>query len=183
LIENHEQLMPFRIRHATPADAEDLAKVRVKSWQTAYKDLLPDEVLDTLDLEENSARFLERLENPEDYTSEDWVCERDGCVIGWLSWMPGRDADVDSETVAELLALYALPEVFGQGVGHALMEAFLTKLRSLDSYKKITLWVLEENQRAIGFYGRHGFEADGQTKDLVMAGEVLAQEIRYVKDL
>jgi len=175
--------MPFRIRNATPADAEDLAKVRVKSWQTAYKGLLPDEVLDSLDLEENTSRFLRRLENPGDYTSEDWVFERDGCVIGWLSWMPGRDADVDSEAVAELLALYALPEVFGQGIGHALMEAFLTKLRSLNSYKKVTLWVLEENKGAIGFYERHGFEADGRTKDLVMGGEVLAQEIRFVKDL
>ena len=98
------------IRPATPNDAEGLAEVRVKSWQTAYKDLLPDEVLESLDIAKNTARFLERLDNPEKHTCEDWLCEQDDTIIGWLSWMPCRDHDVDPTAVAELLAVYVLPE-------------------------------------------------------------------------
>jgi hypothetical protein len=42
--------------------------------------------------------------------------------------------------------------------------------------------VLEGNQRAIGFYERHGWVADGRTKDDVRDGVTLVER-RYLLDL
>jgi ribosomal protein S18 acetylase RimI-like enzyme len=70
------------------------------------------------------------------------------------------------------------------------MEAFLSKVRSLDSYNETTLWVLENNQRAKDFYERHGFQRDGASKYLNLANleaetavKAKALEVRYRRSL
>ncbi|MER6578988.1 hypothetical protein [Nonomuraea sp. NPDC001023] len=39
----------MRIRKATPADAQAIAEIHVRSWQAAYRGLLPQDHLDGLD--------------------------------------------------------------------------------------------------------------------------------------
>ncbi len=45
----------------------------------------------------------------------------------------------------------------------------------------ITLWVLSQNQRAIAFYRKIGYEFDGAEKSLQLAG-VSLREVRLRKD-
>ncbi len=61
------------------------------------------------------------------------------------------------------MTLYALPEVWGRGVGRALWQADLGALRER-GYFEVTLWVLDGNERALSFYEAAGFTADGTTK-------------------
>ena len=45
------------VRAATPADAAAIAGVHVRSWQAAYRGIVPDEVLDGLSLPDREQRW------------------------------------------------------------------------------------------------------------------------------
>ena len=54
------------LRPAEPADAMDVARVHVRAWQVAYRNLLPDEYLDEGALVGPVARIKERFRAWED---------------------------------------------------------------------------------------------------------------------
>ncbi len=66
-------------------------------------------------------------------------------------------------------ALYVRADVYGRGVGYALLNE---SLGSAPAY----LWVLEGNERAIAFYERQGFRLDGCIKS-----EPVGREHRMVR--
>ncbi|QWC86772.1 GNAT family N-acetyltransferase [Nocardioidaceae bacterium] len=78
-------------------------------------------------------------------------------LIGFVSCGPGRDATQALIPDTELQALNVRAEAHGQGVGLALLQAAIGGASA-------HLWVLEGNHRAIRFYEKHGFVADGATK-------------------
>jgi hypothetical protein len=45
--------VPARIREATLADAEGVARVHVDTWRSAYKEMVPDSYLDGLNYEDS----------------------------------------------------------------------------------------------------------------------------------
>ena len=62
------------------------------------------------------------------------------------------------------------------------MRAALELLRELE-YERATLWVLRNNQRAIRFYERAGFAADGCTKIETLPGSIEITEMRYGRNM
>jgi hypothetical protein len=56
---------PFVIRPARPGDAEAIAHVHVETWQAAYRGLVPDEHLDSLDVDARAERWLRLLSEDE----------------------------------------------------------------------------------------------------------------------
>src|SRR3546814_10287336 len=81
------------------------------------------------------------------------VADREGEIVGWASFGPGRDKGASEQ--AELWGLYARPDVFSTGVGHALISAAETALRE-DGFTSAYLWILDGNDRAATFYERPG---------------------------
>ena len=179
----------FMTRRATVSDADAIARVRMVSWQAAYRGLMPDAVLDGMELDASAQRIRHRLNanaeaeraNPAWSTPKDHVCVQENEVIGWSSFGPSRDHDHNRAQTAELYAIYCLPEVFGQGIGHALLGAVLEDVRAVEGYRVLTLWVLASNVRAIEFYTRHGFDADGRTKTEIIGERFEILEARYSK--
>jgi GNAT superfamily N-acetyltransferase len=169
-----------RVRRAAPADAAAVARVHVRAWQGAYRGLLPDAFLDGLPatLSRREAAWGRILADPEQAV---WVYPVAAEVAAFASVGPCRDDDKDPASVAELTALYALPEVWGQGVGRALWGAVLEHSRAT-GYREIALWVLTENARARRFYEAAGFRPDGHTKLEERAGFTL-HETRYVRGI
>ena len=106
-----------------------------------------------------------------------WRSEVNANVVGFANVGPARDDDVDPSVVGELAAIYALPEVWGSGVGRRLLAAAVNVLRDAGNAKAI-LWVLEGNDRAQRFYEIGGWQLDGAAKDIVIADMPLA-EVRY----
>ena len=60
-------MMPlFLIRKATPNDANAMAKVRIDTWRSAYKGIVPDDYLSGLSSEQTATRWRELyFENPQ----------------------------------------------------------------------------------------------------------------------
>lgn len=148
------------VRPATPDDAHGVAVVHVRSWQAAYRGLLPQAVLDDLSVsrrEEGWRRILALRDAP----SRTIVAEDDGRILGWASF--GETRDEPPAGTAELWGLYAHPDAWSTGVGHTLVVE-VERLLASDGHAIAYLWVLDGNARAAAFYERHGWLADGATK-------------------
>ena len=173
-----DSLDAMEIRRALADDALGVARVHVRSWQAAYRGLLPDLYLDQLDVERRRVGWTQTI------AETDWprsctlvAAEANANVVGFAHVGPARDDDADPVVVGELAAIYALPEVWGSGVGRRLMAAAVNVLRDA-SFAEAILWVLEGNDRAQRFYEIGGWQLDGAAKDIVIADTPLA-EVRY----
>ncbi len=144
-------------------DAAGITTVHVRSWQAAYKGILPETYLDALGEDEASrrARWRVRIGAPDDPRTKTWVAVSEGRVAGFAVSGHGRDEDVGPE-VGELQAIYVDPNAWGAGAGSAHMRTAIRHLTD-SGYSEAILWVFEENTQARGFYERHGWKVDGST--------------------
>jgi GNAT superfamily N-acetyltransferase len=154
-----------------------IARVHVRSWQAAYRGLLPAEYLDALKPEDRAARYS--FENPDIDRPFTIVAEDDGLIAGFATTGPARDAD--AEGWGELYALYVDPDYWGRGIGAELIKAARARLVEL-GFEQAILWVMKGNARAERFYAIDGWEADGHERSEVMWG-VAVNEVRYRRRL
>ncbi|MCW2974357.1 MAG: putative N-acetyltransferase, partial [Thermoleophilia bacterium] len=78
-------------------------------------------------------------------------------------------------------AIYLDPAVVGQGVGAALWQGALTQLVAT-GHERVTVWVLDSNERGRAFYERMGLAHDGAEKADVVRGFPI-REVRYCGSL
>ena len=108
------------IRKALPGDANAIAQVHIRSWQEAYRDLMPAEFLKGLDatLARRESFWVRSIESGE---SDVWVAELDGQVVGWISVGASRDEEAAGANIGEVMAIYVLAKYWQAGVGLALV--------------------------------------------------------------
>ena len=135
----------------------------MRTWQAAYRHAFPQEVLDSLSVEERETPWRQRLE--ESYAV--WVTEADGGIVGFAAAGPSRT----EEGAGELYAIYVLPEAWGSGAASELMVAAKDWFAQ-EGYATAMLWVLADNPRARRFYEREGWRAGGTRIDTVRGTEV-----------
>jgi ribosomal protein S18 acetylase RimI-like enzyme len=138
-----------QIRPALPHDAERLAALHLRVWREAYTGLVPDEVLAQREGEPLLARVTRWVGRVR--TNRILVGVDAGEVVGWAEIGPSRDDDLGGE---ELYSIYLAASHYSTGLGHRLLVEILGD-------RPASVWVLRGNERAIGFYRRHGFEPDG----------------------
>jgi GNAT superfamily N-acetyltransferase len=165
------------IRPAEPEDAMAVARVHVRSWQAAYRKLLPDEYLDGLRAEDRAQRYDFAALDP--LKPRTIVAAEDSSIYGFGTTAPSRVPDLPEH--GELCALYVDPEQWGRGIGVALMSAARTHLVEL-GFRSAFLWVLAGNVRAERFYRMDGWSPDGVSRTDTMWG-VTVEEIRYQRRL
>jgi GNAT superfamily N-acetyltransferase len=166
------------LRLAEPEDAMDVARVHVRSWQSAYRGLLPDEYLDQLRAEDRAQRY--DLANRDPLKPVTIVAtEEGGTIRGFATISRSRDPDVPN--YGELCALYVESEKWGRGMGLALMSAARAQLVEA-GFKDALLWVMAGNVRAERFYGIDGWTPDGSRRSETMWG-VRVEEVRYRRGL
>jgi GNAT superfamily N-acetyltransferase len=161
------------VRRATPGDARAIAEVQVETWRTAYQGVVPQEVLDGLDVGERE-QMWERASGNDRVAV--FVAERDGQIAGFVSVGPCRDLD----GTGELYAIYVRPGAWSTGTGLALMEAAVPWLA--ERWPEAVLWVAKENPRARRFYELYGWKADRERIEEVVPGARI-DEVLYRLDL
>jgi GNAT superfamily N-acetyltransferase len=165
------------IRLAMPADARAVAGVHVRSWQSAYRSLLPAEYLDSLRPEDRAARYDFSHIDPQKPCT--LVAEIDVAICGFATTMPSRDADLPDH--GELAALYVEPSLWNRGLGVALIQAARAQMVEL-GFRQASLWLLKGNERAGRFYRLDGWTPDGAYKpDRVWGVDV--EEFRHRRAL
>ena len=142
------------------------AYVHWRSWQEAYSGLIDQTYLDNLSLEKHTEAAFR-------WTDNTLVAKDNNSVIGFVGYGACRDESLTE--AGEVGAIYILKEYYDKKIGYALMRAALEKL---SEYKRIAVWVLEGNHRAIKFYERCGFRFDGTKKQIKLG--TMNTEIRMI---
>jgi len=147
--------MKVTIRNAVPADAPSLAAVHIQSWLETYPGIMPQQKLDSLNMEASARNWSNAIATCEVVM----VAKLDGRIIGFVSGgknrlQEGCETGLANRCDAELAAMYMFAEFHGKGIGRAMFEAFTSRLSSL-GYKQMAIWVAAKNS-SIGFYQRMG---------------------------
>jgi GNAT superfamily N-acetyltransferase len=167
-------------RPAEPSDADELARIQLSTWRTAYASLLPPDVLAGLDTATVALQWREAIEHGQVFvaTEGDWL-------VGFTSAGPApvaESADAkgnppeDAAAVALIGTLLVEPRWGRRGHGGRLLAAAGAALRKAGRTRGIA-WIPEADQASLGFYRRAGWQPDGTVRTLDAAGRPL-REIR-----
>jgi GNAT superfamily N-acetyltransferase len=162
--------MPYRIRQATPADAEAIVRMHTAAHEECYAHLLPSTFFAGA-RESIGDRIAQR--GPYLASQDPRLVAHDevGEVVGLADAGPARDTDMAG--IPELYRMYTLSRTYGSGLGSQLLRA---AIGDTPAY----LWVLEDNHRARAFYQKSGFNPDGAFKTQTWEGAELS-EIRLIR--
>jgi ribosomal protein S18 acetylase RimI-like enzyme len=153
----------MNIRQATTADVRGIAAVQLAGWQTAYRNLIPEDFLAGLQqhhFEEGTIKSLPDI----------FVTELAGEIVGMSAYGVGRD----DTTLGEVRAFYVAPHVQRQGIGNKLMQQVLKHL--FEQHETVYLWVLKDNQPAVAFYEAMGFTNTNETKALTFKNQQVDEQ-------
>jgi GNAT superfamily N-acetyltransferase len=156
------------LRRARVEDAEAIARVHLRSWQSAYRHVFPPDLLDALPLEPRIRGWNEGLQRDEAAGDP---------VVGFVFGGPSAD----EAGVGEIEAIYLDAAVWGTGVGRRLLAAAEDALLA-NGLEEAILWVIEDNPRARRFYEAAGWHVDGGRKSWPRMGAE-PQVVRYRKRL
>jgi GNAT superfamily N-acetyltransferase len=161
------------VRAAVPADAQAVARLHVRSWQSAYRGLIAQAYLDSLEPESWAARYMFGRMGFQLPATQVAV---DGSTICGLV-TTGLCRDEDLSNFGELMEIYVDPAYLRTGVGRLLIAAARNRLRRV-GVTAAALWVLDGNADARRFYERDGWRFDG-THRTSTYGDVPTDEVRY----
>lgn len=135
------------IRKATYSDARGIAEVHISSWRSTYREIVPNEYLDTLDLKKGIENWQQILMGEQNQGATFVATESDG-IVGFASVGASREPGLEFQ--GEIYAIYLLDSFQKRGIGK---ELFITSMRQLNSfgYESQILWVLRDNP-GINFY-------------------------------
>jgi len=148
--------MAITIRLCLPADAPAMAEIHMRSWEAAYRDIVPAEYI----REKNATRPERWRQFLAGEISSQHIIEADGNPAGMLCFGPSREEDAGEDTY-EVYAIYLHPDYFRQGIGTRAMNYALGEAKKLGKLS-MTVWVFAENASAIAFYAACGFVPDGK---------------------
>lgn len=156
------------LRLATADDAEAGAVLHAACWREAYGPYAAPGLL--AEKLANTSRWAEAWRvQLEKGPPRPLAVTDDGELVGFSVAGPSRDEG--RPTPYELYAIYLREAWWGSGVAQELWEAVRPP-------GPTSLWVLEDNARARGFYRRNGFEPDGGRE---LYDDLGAWEIRMVR--
>lgn len=131
----------IEIRNATPEDAEQIAKVHVKSWQTTYQKIVDEEVLSAMNWEDRVENWRETIKSLGSQATILVAVENDR-IVGFLSGGQARQTLENCD--AEIYAIYLLEESRGKGVGRQLISKYFNWLTE-NGFHSCFVWIAKEN--------------------------------------
>jgi GNAT superfamily N-acetyltransferase len=171
------------VRYAELADAGQMAELHLAAWRAAYRGLLPDDFLASLDYDSSKRRWVKTLhEAMATRSTVRYLVAQDGGgeIAGMCALGAARDQEAQAD-VGELRMLNVHPEWWGTGVAAALLVRAESELTEM-GYRNAYLWVLEGNARACRFYRRQGWvESADRRADERFPGAPI--ELKYIRSL
>ncbi len=159
------------IREARDSDIEVIARVLVTSWQHAFRGIVADDYLGSMDVVHQARRHARTfIKKKVKY----WVLEDGSEIRGFISGGLAR-FDIGSAD-CELYAIYMLPQYQGKGFGRQLvakLEAYCVDM----GWRCMGVLVLADNPN-LAFYKSLGFKIVEKT--LIELGERKYPEFKMV---
>ncbi|WP_329789633.1 GNAT family N-acetyltransferase [Lentzea sp. DG1S-22] len=164
------------VHTATAADLAEIVRIHRETWRLAYADLLPSEVLDTLDTDDAWSSAIQ-LGAVLKATEGEWT-------VGFVVASKAPEDEVakadgslpeDAATTA-LLSVLVEPRWGRRGHGTRLVAEAGRRLGETGATRGIA-WVPEADKASRNFYERLGWTGDGTVRTLDAAGRPL-REVR-----
>jgi GNAT superfamily N-acetyltransferase len=175
------------VRPAEPSDAAEVARLQLATWRAAYRDLLPAEILDTLDADEAAATWRHTIEQgpARVFVATEGQWHVGFCAAGSSPQDESADASgtpvPDADRVALVSTLLVEPRWGRRGHAGRLVAAAGEAMLADGLARGIT-WVAEADKASRGFWERAGWVADGTVRTLDAGGRPL-REVRMTGTL
>lgn len=172
------------VRVGWPADAEGIASVQVAAWRQELSDVLPGELLDSMDVHQFAGTWHASLVKPEDARNRVLVALERNTLRGFAVTTPSPDPDSDPIADGEVAELVVDPEHRGAGHGSRLLHACVDTLRA-DRFLRATCWLNAGDDTRRRFLTDSGWATDGAHRELDLYGDgsVRVKQVRLHTDL
>lgn len=141
----------FAVREATVADAEGIARVHTDSWQTSYRGILPDTVLDRIDVGQRAESRRKILRDRSVFQLVAYDVTH-GDIVGFCDAGASRR---HMPYAGEVYAIYLAHRAKRHGIGQEMFERVQAWLVA-NEMRSMIVWVLENNHHARRFYEAMG---------------------------
>ena len=132
------------IRQAREEDVRQIAEILVEDWKTAYRGIMDDDFLDSMNVEQ---RYEIEVRRYNEYT----VAAEGQEILGYSWNMLTDEEDADCEVVA----LYVRYSKRNSGIGRALLQDAMDTFRKAGR-KRMIIWCLKDNLESRIFYEKMG---------------------------
>jgi len=143
----------MHLREAMWVDAAAIAQLHLANWRTAYRGIVPNDLLDAITVESRRQHWETVLAESAGMEFAFVAEDADGRLLGIASG--GPEICGDPQYHGELYVLHVGPEAQGRGVGRALMRVVAERLAE-DGITTLLVWMLRENHAARRFYAALG---------------------------
>jgi len=145
--------MTLIIREVKIEDAEGIANVGIKTWQTTYKGIFPVEKLDKMSMEEHTEKWKKYITSSiEDENIKILVAE--DSISGIVGYVGGGRYEWTHPFDCEIAGIYVLKDFQGKGIGTKFVKK-ITKFFCSKDWKNMVIWILKDNPYC-RFYERFG---------------------------
>jgi len=169
------------VRPARPEDAADIARVQAVAWRTAYRSVLPAEVLDGWDEAAAAESWRAAVESPPTPGHLVLVALDGDAVVGFTAFGPAELGDGESSDPAgatvEIATLLVEPRWGRRGHGSRLLAAVVDLTRP-QCVARLWTWLPEPDRVSASFLESAGWEPDGWSRTLDTGGSPL-RELRW----
>ena len=143
------------IRNMEKEDIPKVVDIQISGWQTAYKGIVDDEYLNSL----NKDARIKKIEKS--YLKYGFiVAEYQGEIVGFANYIDNNDFTAEIQIAdCELSAIYVEPDLKNNGIGTKLFE-YVKK--DLKNKRKMVLWCLKDNIPSKAFYEKMGGDIIGE---------------------
>ncbi|SDF65358.1 L-amino acid N-acyltransferase YncA [Blastococcus fimeti] len=169
------------VRPARPAEAADIARVQAVAWRTAYRSLLPTEVLDTWDEGAAATTWRAAVESPPTPGHVVLVALESSAVVGFTAFAPAELTDGETPggdgPLSDITTLLVEPRWGRRGHASRLLAAVVDLARA-QGVAELRTWLPEADTVSAAFFESAGWEPDGWARTLDTGGPPL-RELRW----
>ncbi|WP_039787435.1 GNAT family N-acetyltransferase [Actinoalloteichus spitiensis] len=175
------------VRPAVTADVSEITRIQRVTWQAAYADLLPSEVLATLDTPDAEEAWHEALAQP---AARVFVATEGEWTVGFCAAGPapaeavasaGGALPADADRVGLVSVLLVEPRWGRRGHAGRLLAAAGQALRGEGAERGVA-WIPQSDAASESFYRKAGWEPDGTARTLDAGGRPF-REVRFTGPL
>lgn len=168
------------VRPAREADAEEIARIQLTTWRTAYSSIVPSAVLDSLEISWLADQWRDACLQPPTPGHQVFIAvEQDEAdhtriqPVGFAAIGPSTESEPGSGhgLVTELLVE---PRFGRRGHGSRLLSAAVAHWRR-NEISVAYAWVFTRDNASLSFYKSAGWETDGTRRTLDMDGTEVPQ--------
>ena len=132
------------IRNAEKDDVRQIAEILVEDWQKAYRGIMDDAFLDSMNADRRCEIEGKRYQK--------YVVAADGNEILGYAWL---EMSAEEPADCEVIALYIRYSKRNSGIGKRLMQYAFNHFKAAGK-KKMIVWCLKENDASRKFYEKMG---------------------------